>query len=267
MVAAGLAVPILKVAGSAIVLAIRELYHIAEDINAWMDSHIQEMQASENLTISRTGRVLEAAKTGFGLGYVASVTVISVGQLLLGNPLTAAQTIGTAAVLANPMAMTCAAVGAIIYGWNALPKDEQQNVLDRISSGLELGIELIKSVINFIISASKEILHSDNVDELKKYVTKVAKAFGRKLGQITGGTFDNVKDLFQSAKELTESATIKTTSVIKDAAQATADTATKAREAIVATLDQNGDGKLGLDDGVEVVRKIPLHGTRKPKAS
>ena len=40
---------------------------------------------SENVTISRTGRVLEMAKLGFGIGYLTSVVVIAVAQLLLGN--------------------------------------------------------------------------------------------------------------------------------------------------------------------------------------
>ena len=47
--------------------------------------------------------------------------------------------------------MTCAAVGAILYGWNALSEQERNDILDRLSRGLEIGIELIKSIVIFVI--------------------------------------------------------------------------------------------------------------------
>lgn len=232
------AMPIVSFAGSAIAVAIRELYKISVEINDWMDGHIQEMQASDNLTISRTGRILEAAKTGFGLGYVVSVTVIAVGQLLLGNQLQAVGTIASAAVLANPMAMTCAAVGAIIYGWGALSKKEQQDVLDRISSGLGIGIELIKSMVNFIISTSKEVMNSKNVDELKEILREKAAVFGTMLGTITRRPMDILQDLTILTKDKTSEASERLKETLKNA------------------LDQNGDGALSRDDVTELYKKI-----------
>ena len=98
---------------SAIAQAIKALYGMAVEINDFLDKHIEEMKGSDNPTISRTGRVLEMAKYGFGIGYISSVTIIAVGQLLLGNTLGAVTTVASAAVLSNPIAMTCAAIGAI----------------------------------------------------------------------------------------------------------------------------------------------------------
>ncbi len=127
-------------------LAIKSLYGAAVDLNAFIDEHIESMKSSANNTISRTGAVLEGAKFGFGLGYMSSVIIIAGGQLLLGNTLTAVTEVATAAALSNPMAMTCAAVGAIYFGWSALSDEERENILEKLSEGVQVGKELIKSV-------------------------------------------------------------------------------------------------------------------------
>lgn len=257
MIAAGMA-------ASAIVIAIREIYSITVEINDWMDDHILQMQASENLTISSTGRILEAAKTGFGLGYLASVTVIAVGQLLLGNPLAAAGTVASAAVLSNPMAMTCAAVGAIIYGWGALSSKEQKYVLDTISAGLEIGIELIKSIVNFIISTSKEILTKKNRPELENYVRDAASNFGRILWDITGTVKDRVAEAVQTTMVIAQ-ATME--GVIRSSQAAAETTINVTTKSIKAIADQHGDGKRGLDDLAEVGKKTMRRVTRKPRSA
>src|SRR3954466_12170657 len=65
--------------------AIKGLYGVAGDLGDFLDEHIQAMKGNENVVIARTGRVLEAAKYGFGLGYVSSTIIIAAGQMLLGN--------------------------------------------------------------------------------------------------------------------------------------------------------------------------------------
>ena len=70
---------------SGMVLAIKTLYGIAGAINEFIDDHIEKLKASDNPLIASTGRVLEGAKYGFGVGYVSSVAIIAVGQVLLGN--------------------------------------------------------------------------------------------------------------------------------------------------------------------------------------
>jgi len=103
---------------SAMATAIQGIYGMGASIDSFIDDHISQMKTSENDTIAKTGRVIEMAKFGFGLGYMSSVAIIAVGQLILGNPLNAVGTVATAATLTNPIAMTCAAVGAIYYGWS-----------------------------------------------------------------------------------------------------------------------------------------------------
>ncbi|PKO71531.1 MAG: hypothetical protein CVU20_06625 [Betaproteobacteria bacterium HGW-Betaproteobacteria-14] len=185
---------------SAMAQTIKALYGMATDINEFLDKHVEEMKGSENPTISRTGRVLEMAKYGFGIGYITPVIIISVGQLLLGNTLAAISTAATAATLTNPIAMTCAAVGAIYYGWGALSDVERDELLEKLSKGLEIGIELIKSVVRFIIDKTKDLLTSKNIDEFKKYIGSAAAVFGKNLGDVTHKITDVVSDTFDAFK-------------------------------------------------------------------
>jgi len=199
MIAAAL--PAAGFALSGMVQAIGGLYNIVGEISTWMDKHIQEMQASNIVTVSRTGKVLEGAKYGFGLGYTVPVTVIAVGQFLLGNPLDAAATIVTTGTLTNPLAMTCAAVGAIYYGWNALSDDERADALDKLSRGLEIGIELIKSVIKYVIDGLTSLMTSKHLAEFKKLIADGAKFFGKTLYDVTHDLADKFAQLWLDTSE------------------------------------------------------------------
>ena len=183
-----------------IVAAIRSIYHIAGDINTFMDEHIEKMKISENPTISRTGRVLEGAKLGFGIGYTVPITIIALGQLLLGCSRDAAITIGSTAFLSNPIAMTCAAIGAVYYGWNALSEQEKIETIESLRKDLDVGAELIKSIVQFVISKTNEILSSENLKELKKFISDAAQTFGKTLGDVTGAVKDRVVDAYYAAK-------------------------------------------------------------------
>jgi hypothetical protein len=55
---------------------IKVLYWTGADVNAYMDSHIKDMKASETPTVARSGAVLEGAKFGFGFSYTAPVVII-----------------------------------------------------------------------------------------------------------------------------------------------------------------------------------------------
>jgi hypothetical protein len=186
---------------SAMALAIKALYGITGEINDFLDRHIVEMKGSENPTVSRTGRVLEMAKFGFGIGYMTSVVVIAVGQLLLGNTLAAVGTVATAATLTNPIAMTCAAFGAIYYGWNALSDIERNELLEKLSKGLEIGTELIKSIVQFVVSKTKELFSSKSLVEIKKYIGSAAAVFGKTLGDVTRTISDRAKDAAEAVKK------------------------------------------------------------------
>lgn len=220
-------------------IAIRALYGMgkaaaeaAQDINSFLDRHIADLKQSDNPTIASTGRVLEAAKFGFGLGYVSSMAIIATGQLLLGNGLAAAGTVAAGVTLTNPIAMTCAAVGAIYYGWDALTDKERAAILDRLSVGLEMGVELIKSLVGFVIRMTKEFLSSKQLAEFKEFIKTQAAQFGKTLYDVTHAVGDLVKgaaeravDLAGQAVDLTSAVARKTAGLASDAAGKVADSA------------------------------------------
>jgi hypothetical protein len=197
---------------SAISQAIQGLYGVAKELNEFLDKHIEEMKNSQTPTVSRTGRILEAAKFGFGVGYVTPIAAIAVGQLLLGNPLAAAGSVFTTAT--NPIAMTCAAMGAIYYGWGALTDQEREEILERVGRGLEVGVEFIRAVIAFIITKIKEWLSPENLAEIRRYITKAASEFGRTLGDVTGKVSDYAVDFFRLFKGKTGEMVAKTGEVV-----------------------------------------------------
>ena len=191
---------------SPIVAAIRALYRVATSIDTYIDDLIKSMKKSANRTIEVSGRVIEAAKFGFGLGYVIPVALIAIGQFILGHPLLAAATVLTSPV--NPVAMTCAAIGAIYFGWNALTDDERNAIIDKVKISLELGAELIKSVVAFVIGKSKELLSSDSLAEIKRFIGDAANLFGRSLADVTraitdraSGAYDLVAEKFKRSPE------------------------------------------------------------------
>ncbi len=188
---------------SLITAAIRGIYGIAGDINDFLDRHIADLQASDNPTVARTGRVMMAAKSGFGIGYITSVVVIATGQLLLGNTLAVGGTVLTAVTLSNPIAMTCAAIGAIYYGWNALSDQERNDIIEKLTIDLKIGAELIKSLIRFVVDKTKELLSSENLKEIKVFVTKAAAGFGKSFGDITKKMADMVSGSFDALKRKT----------------------------------------------------------------
>ena len=189
--------------GSLITAAIRGIYGIVGDINGFLDRHIQELQASDNPTVARTGRVMEAAKSGFGIGYITSVVIIATGQLLLGNTLAAGGAVLTAVTLTNPIATTCAAIGAIYYGWNALSDRERNEIIEKLTNDLNVGTELIKFLIRFVVDKTKEFLSSENLKEIKVFVSNAAAGFGKSLGDITKKVADLVSGSLDSIKRRT----------------------------------------------------------------
>lgn len=232
-VAVPLMIPVFAI--GAITKAIKGLYGMAGDINEYIDKHIEDMTRSDNPTIARTGRVFEMAKLGFGIGYVGSVVIIAVGQYLLGNTFAAIASVATAATLANPIAMTCAAIGAILYGWNALSDEEKNAILDKLSGGLEIGIELIRSIVNFVIDAAKRVMDSKVLKDLKSFIAEKAALFGRSLSDVTHSTLDAISDAGAAVKKhtgiaITETRRVagrtsdKVSEVLADVARSTGET-------------------------------------------
>jgi hypothetical protein len=225
-------------AASAMVTAIRVLYRVAGEINEFIDDHIDALKRSDSPLIASTGRVLEAAKFGFGLGYASSVVLIAVGQYLLGNTLGAVATVASAAVLSNPIAMTCGAMGAIYYGWHALNDKERAQLLERLSGGLAVGVELIRSLIDFVIRKSREVLTSSQLEEAKRFIKDQAALFGKTLYEVTGKLGDLVRDGVDKIGEALDVASEKAGDVLKHGADKTGEVLSDAKESIGELTDR-----------------------------
>ena len=190
MVGAMSALSIPAGASSMLASSIRQIYRMGSDANAWVDGHITDLQKSENPSISRTGRVLEKAKEGFAMGYMSSVVIIAAGQFLLGNTGAALASMGTAVVLANPVAMTCAAVGAIFYGWAALSEEEQDQVVANLASGFAMGTEIIRGIIEYVAKLMKKLSEGSWSGSIKEMLS----SWGDGLSDFFGDAGEAVVD-------------------------------------------------------------------------
>lgn len=241
---------------SAMAQAVATLYGVAGHLNDFLNDHLQAMQASDNITISTTGKILELAKFGFGLGYMSSVTIIAAGQYLLGNTFAAVATVATAATMINPIAMTCGAVGAIVYGWSALSDEQRNALLDKLARGLEIGVELIKSIISFVIKTAKELFSSQTLKDLKNFISEKAVLFGRSLSDITHLTVDVISDTAASVREHTGVAIAATVKVASDASDMVGGAFSGIGRAAGQAIDQTGiAANQVIAGGKEVIRR------------
>lgn len=205
-----------------IVAAVKALYGAVQRIDDFVDGLIDRMKSSGSSAIERTGRVLEGAKYGFGIGYVIPIAIIAAGQYLLGNTFAAAATLAGALVLSNPIATTCAAIGAIYYGWQALTEAERNAILEKLHAGLSLGVELLRAVISYVITATGNLLKGETLKEVRQAISDAASLFGRTLGDVTrtvkdraGDMLDAVSDGIGAAAGKVEETMRKTTSRVK----------------------------------------------------
>ena len=202
-----------------IVDAIKALYGVATSVNTFIDEHIAKLKAHENETINTTGRVLENAKAGFGIGYITPLILTATGQLLLGNQLNATAILASGMTLSNPLAMTCGAIGAIYYGWQALSEEEKNAILARLTAAFEVGVELIKSMISFVISSLGSILSKEKLAEFKNFVASAAENFGKTLAEITR----DIKDKFFHVMDWVGNAWKEASTSVQEGAERTKD--------------------------------------------
>ena len=202
-----------------IVDAIKALYGVATSVNTFIDEHIAKLKAHENETINTTGRVLENAKAGFGIGYITPLILTATGQLLLGNQLNATAILDSGMTLSNPLAMTCGAIGAIYYGWQALSEEEKNAILARLTAAFEVGVELIKSMISFVISSLGSILSKEKLAEFKNFVASAAENFGKTLADITR----DIKDKFFHVMDWVGNAWKEASTSVQEGAERTKD--------------------------------------------
>lgn len=200
--------------------ALASVYHITEAADSFFRKHIDELKASDVPVQHRTGNVLDKAVEGFGIGIGVSTAIIAVGQLLLGNPLQAAMTVAAsaaavdptgvggvlgggaiagagligAALTVNPIAITCGAIGAVVWGWGALSADEQDAILLRVSHLFEIGKQMVRSIVDFVLRLARAVFSDENLKQLLSYVEDTAREFGKTLADVTGRLVDRVSD-------------------------------------------------------------------------
>jgi hypothetical protein len=178
-------IAIAQLSHSPLVLALQAIYGAAKTVNEFVDEQIEKLKTHTDETIRASGRLLEGAKYGFGIGYITPVIIQIAGQLILGNPLAVVKVITTAATFSNPVAITCAAIGAIYFGWKALSNEERDAIIDRLMQAFEIGAELVKSIMMYVVTKLGDLVSEERIGEYKKFVTTAAHSFGRNLSDIT----------------------------------------------------------------------------------
>ena len=103
------------------------------------------------------------------------------------------------------------------YGWGALTDVERNEILDKLGKGLDVGIELIKSIVHFIVDKTKELLNSKNIEEMKKFIAAAAATFGKTLRDVTHTIIDVVSDSFDLFRKKSGVAIDRTVDLASDA--------------------------------------------------
>ena len=202
------------------------------------DNIIVQLKASDNATINVIGRVLEGTKSGFMIGYVSPSILTAVGVALTTGDLLAAVG-GGVAILGNPVAGVCAAVGAVYFGWKALNEKERNSILEQVGTLLNIGYELIKSVIDLALRLMKNLLSEDNLKEIKETVSDAAEFVGRHLSDIT----HSVKDRLSEAGVASLAASRRSAQAAKKAGEKVTSTVSTASVSVTDFFKRRSDKK------------------------
>lgn len=159
-----------------------------EERSRFVAKHLDELERAENEAIARTGFVLRRSHEGFGLGYKVPLAIIAIGHAMLGVDLA----VVTPLLASNPAAFTCAAVGAVYYGYQAMTDHERTELHRRVGEAIGVGIELIRSIAEFCITTLKTLLDTETMAKLKTAVAEAAAYFGTSLASITGSFADKL---------------------------------------------------------------------------
>lgn len=225
-----------SVAAKGTALAVKTLAAAVAEANETTDAMIDKLKSSENLTVNRVGRVLEGTKFGFMLGYLTPSILTAVGVTLTTGSLVSAVT-GGIAVLGNPVAGVCAAVGAVYFGWKALSDEEREVVVDQVCEFLRVGVEQIKAVVNFALNLMTDLLTADNFREIKETVAEAASVAGRNIADITHSIKDKafkaaqtISDTVSSVSQAASGAAENVADAVKDKAAIAAQVASSTGE-------------------------------------
>ena len=161
----------------------------------FVSKHIELLESSENEAVARSGFVLRRAQDGFGLGYKVPLAVIAMGQTMLGLDLA----VSAPFIATNPAAFTCAAIGAIYYGYAALSEDERHKLNTAVSAAIEAGVELVRSIVEFCIGTLKSVLDKQTLIAVRDFVAEYAQMAGSSLAEVTGKLSDKAAELGRQA--------------------------------------------------------------------
>jgi hypothetical protein len=193
-------------------------YGVAEDSNQersrFIDQHLLSLEQADNEVVSRAGFVLRKAQEGFGLGYKVPVVVIAMGKAMLGIDLA----VMTPLVATHPAAWTCAALGAVYYGYTALGDEERIALTAKVGAALDFGAELVRGIVQFCIDTLKSVLSDENIKKMKAMVAETAAAFGLTIADITRSLLDRVYTFASSSVETASSVAATAASSIGDLA-------------------------------------------------
>lgn len=182
------------ITGAEGVLALAGRYGVG-DVARFLLDHVDALKNPDAGELAnRCGDVLDQVIGGFGIGAETGLALIGVGQVLLGNPMTAAS---AAAVATNPVAMTCAAVGAVYYGWSALRDHEREAALTLVGKAFGIGSELVRAVVDLALKLLRQL--ASFARELKKWVAEATAAFGGSLSDVTRAFSDRALEAGRSA--------------------------------------------------------------------
>lgn len=165
------------------------------DQHLFVNEHIASLVASDNEVIARTGFVLARASEGFGLGHRVPLSLIAMGQKLLGIDLAVAAPF----IASNPAAFTAASIGAVYWGYQALDEDEKAQLHAMIGEAFAFGVELVKTLAEFCIRTLKSLLDSEAFAQLRQYVADAATAVGSSLYEVTGRIYDRASEVANAA--------------------------------------------------------------------
>lgn len=169
---------------------------VGEEVRSgFVDRHIEALETSENEVMARTGYVLKRASEGYGLGYKVPLALIAMGRSMLGIDFAVA----TPFIASNPVAFTCAAAGAVYYGYAALSEGERAQLHAEVAEAFQFGMELVKGLADFFITTMRSVFDADLLKQLKECLAEAAAVTGKSLYQITGSIKDGAYAVASSA--------------------------------------------------------------------
>lgn len=159
--------------------------------------HLDLLATSDNESVARSGYVLKRAQDGFGLGYKVPLAIIAIGQVMLGLDLA----VTAPFIAANPAAFTCASIGAVYYGYSALDENERQILHRKIGDAIDVGVELVRSIVEFCVATLKSLLSKETLSAMRDIVSDYAQQAGSSLAEITGKVSDKAWEIGEQAIE------------------------------------------------------------------